>query len=149
MPCPPAPRPPPPPSMIVLEICLLCDLTSTFTDKTVRRSQNLDPHTKGRAVQSSGQWRVGNGYTRVYQKALWVEGFFFQIIFVPRYGFLYYVLLPVFLYLTLWMSLYVPTYIHVYMCVYTHTHVPSFGSVKSSPRIVRRGGYRVVPSEHL
>lgn len=74
---------------------------------------------------------------------------FFQIIFVPRYGFLYYVLLPVFLYLTLWISLYVPTYIHVYMCVYTHTHVPSFGSVKSSPRTVRRGGYRVVPSEHL
>lgn len=44
-----------PPSMVVLDICLLCELTSTFTDKMVRLSQNLDPHTKGRAVQYSNQ----------------------------------------------------------------------------------------------
>lgn len=44
-----------PPSMIVLEICLLCGLTSTFTDKMVRLSQNLRPHTKDRAVQYSNQ----------------------------------------------------------------------------------------------
>lgn len=35
-----------PPSMIVLEICLLCELTSTFTDKMVRLSQNLHPTPK-------------------------------------------------------------------------------------------------------
>lgn len=46
---------PVPPSMTVLEICLLCELTSTFTDKMVRLSQNLDPHTKDRAVQCSDQ----------------------------------------------------------------------------------------------
>lgn len=44
-----------PPSMIVLEICLLCGLTSTFTDKMVTLSQNLRPHTKDRAVQYSNQ----------------------------------------------------------------------------------------------
>lgn len=41
---------PVPSSMIVLETCLLCELTSTFTDKMVRLSQNLCPHTKDRAV---------------------------------------------------------------------------------------------------
>lgn len=46
---------PVPPSMVVLEICLLCELTSTFTDKMVRLSQNLYPHTKGRAVQYPNQ----------------------------------------------------------------------------------------------
>lgn len=39
----------PPQSMTVLKICLLCELTSTFTDKMVRLSQNLCPHTKDMA----------------------------------------------------------------------------------------------------
>lgn len=56
--------PPLPPSMVVLEICLLCELTSTFTDKMVRLSLNLCPHTKDRAVQYSDQeWGGAKLYT--------------------------------------------------------------------------------------
>ena len=50
---------PVPPSMIVLEICLLCELTSTFTVKMVRLSQNVRPHTQDGAVQCCSQYWGG------------------------------------------------------------------------------------------
>lgn len=47
---------PVPLSMIVLEICLLCELTSTFTDEMMRLNQNIHPrHTKDMEVQYSNQ----------------------------------------------------------------------------------------------
>lgn len=127
-PVPPPPAPSPPPSMIVLEICLLCDLTSTFTDKTVRRSQNLDPQNQGRAVQSSGQWRVGNGYTRVYQKALWVEGFFSKLFLSLDMDFyITYYYLSFYTWLCEYLSMY--PHIYTYICAYIHTHTsPRLGA---------------------
>lgn len=58
---------PAPPSMVVLEIRLLCELTSTFTDKMVRLNQNLDPHTTGSIQTSEGVW---DNCIHVYYKAL-------------------------------------------------------------------------------
>lgn len=55
-----------PPSMTVLEICLLCELTSTFTDKMVRLSQNLHPHTEDRACSIQTSNGVGNNCIHVY-----------------------------------------------------------------------------------
>jgi len=64
-------RPPLPPSMVVLEICLLCELTSTFTDKMVRLSLNLCPHTKDRAVQYSDQaWGGAKLYTCILKSPM-------------------------------------------------------------------------------
>lgn len=74
----------PRPSMIVLEICLLCELTSTFTDKMVRSSLHMCPHTKDRAVQYSDQeWVGGIVYMCIKKPSEWK--IFFQIIFVPIY----------------------------------------------------------------
>lgn len=58
--------PVPLPSMIVLKICLLCELTSTFTDKMVRLSQNLCPHTKDMACIIQTSEGVGNNCIHVH-----------------------------------------------------------------------------------
>ena len=69
---------PVPPSMIVFEICLLCELTSTFTDEIVRLSQNLHPHTQDRARQRSNQYLSRQSlYTWILKNPM--SGRFFQL----------------------------------------------------------------------
>lgn len=52
---------PVPPSMIVLEICLLCELTSTFTDKMVRgsvRNSTRTPKTRHAVFKPVMGWGI-------------------------------------------------------------------------------------------
>lgn len=116
---------PVPPSMIVFEICLLCELTSTFTDEIVRLSQNLHPHTQDRARQCSSQYSSGQSlYTWILKSPM--SGRFFSNYFCPCV-LIYTLHTTIFLYIIIYIHIY--TYIYMYMYIYTYTHIsPRFGS---------------------
>lgn len=116
---------PVPSSMIILEICLLCDWQALLLTKMVRLNQNLHllPHQRqgkctpktGEVQYSNQQW-VGSHCVRGNSKVLWVEVFFFQIIFVLMYFDLYMTYIYLFIY----------DYIYIY--IYNYIYIPpSFG----------------------
>lgn len=97
-------------------------LTSTFTDKNGEaQSEPPPPPTpKTGAVQYSNQQRVGSHCVRANSKVLWVEVFFFQIIFVLMYFDLYMTYIYLFIY----------NYIYDYIYTYIYNYIyisPSFG----------------------
>lgn len=115
---------PPPPSMIVLEICLLCGLISTFTDKMVRFSLHLCPHTKARAAQDPDQeWGGEKLYTCILQSP--TSGRIFFKLFLSPYMLISILRIPIYLFIYNYIYIYIYMYTHIYMyvCVYIYTHM--------------------------
>lgn len=104
-------------SMIVLEICLLCELTSTFTDEMMKLSQNIHPpHQRhGSAIfKPVMEWGI---IVYVYIKKPYEWKIFFKL-FLSLCIIVLYITYN-YLYMYNYINIY--THIYIYVCVYTHT----------------------------
>lgn len=130
---------PVPSSMMILEICLLCDWQALLLTKMARLNQNLHllPHQRqGQcSTPTSNRWGV-IVYVEIQKSCEWK--YFFQIIFVLMYFDLYMIYIYLFIYDYI--------YIYIYITIYTYPLVLDY---EGSSCILCKGGYEVMPSEHL
>lgn len=112
---------PVPSSMMILEICLLCDWQALLLTKMVRLNQNLHLLPHQRQGQCSTPTSNGWGvivYVQIQKSCEWK--YFFQIIFVLMYFDLYMTYIYLFIY----------NYIYDYIYTYIYNYIyisPSFG----------------------
>lgn len=114
---------PVPSSMMILEICLLCDWQALLLTKMVRLNQNLHLLPHQRQGQCSTPTSNGWGvivYVQIQKSCEW-KYFFFKL-FLSLCILIYIWHISISLYITIYITIYI--YIHIYNYIYIS---PSFG----------------------